>query len=303
MAENSLIEWCHHTFNPWIGCTQISPGCVNCYAKAIDQHWYGAKHWGKEAPRKLMSDKYWLQPLKWDLRANKAGQRHRVFCASMADVFDEHAPTQERDRLFRLIDRTPNLDWLLLTKRLENIRKLWPFGWYDDQFKWPNVWLGVSVEDQANADERIPLLLQIPASVRFLSCEPLLGEIDLSRWLDPTGQDTCINCGDDKRRFLSTSELTTIEITDHGDALCPTCGEMRGLNGYDEGIDWVIVGAESGHAARPMQEQWARDIKNQCVAAGVPFFLKQYATTKGKKISLPLLDGQQWTQMPEMEGR
>jgi len=179
MAENSKIEWCDHTFNPWVGCTKISPACDHCYA----ENW--AKRTGQAAlwmgDRRRTSFDNWHKPLLWNHRAKVAGTRHRVFCASLADVFDNQVPEGWRADLWALIADTPSLDWLLLTKRPQNIYKMLPPTWCADG--WPNVWLGTTVENQQEADRRIPYLRAIQATVRFLSCEPLLDPI----WPDLTG--------------------------------------------------------------------------------------------------------------------
>ena len=120
MGAVTKIEWCHHTFNPWWGCTQVSPLCDHCYAMMLDARWFRRVHWGPGAPRRYFDDEYWAQPLRWDRRAAAAGYRRRIFCASMADVFDNDADPGARHRLWRLIRRTPNLDWLLLTERIGN---------------------------------------------------------------------------------------------------------------------------------------------------------------------------------------
>jgi protein gp37 len=189
--QNSKIEWTDHTFNPWWGCQRVSPGCEHCYAETL-AHRYNFKVWGpaKTTNRRMMSENYWKQPARWNKAAEAAGTRPRVFCASMADVFEEHAEVEEaRERLRELIDDTPNLDWLLLTKRPENVMFMVGDWAYTHVGIPRNVWIGTSVEDQKRADERIPHLLKIPAKVRFLSCEPLLGPVDLGnvrgypRWL------------------------------------------------------------------------------------------------------------------------
>lgn len=185
--QNSKIEWCDHSFNPWHGCVKVSPGCQHCYAETLDKR-FGRAVWGpaKTTARMEMSADYWKQPLKWDKEARKAGERRRVFCASMADVFEDHPQLEwPRANLWGLIETTPNLDWLLLTKRPENILRMVPRQWWEDEPP-ANVWYGTSVESQEYADKRIPELIHVPAVVRFLSCEPLLGPVDLSPWLDPT---------------------------------------------------------------------------------------------------------------------
>ena len=246
MGAVTSIAWCHHTFNPWWGCAKVSPGCANCYAEAIDARW-GAPHWGVKAPRRFFGDKHWAEPLRWNEAARRAGERRRVFCASMADVFEDAPGLEEqRKRLWRLIYDTKNLDWLLLTKRPENVLRCW--NMWAIMGPPSNVWLGTSVEDQERADERIPELLKAPARVRFLSVEPLLGLVDLMQ-LEPAGKPI-IDC-------------------------------LHGMSGWgcaaDEcgAVDLVIVGGESGPRARPCDVAWVRAIVAQCRAAGVACFVKQ----------------------------
>jgi protein gp37 len=183
MAKNSQIEWTDHTFNPWWGCAKVSPACDNCYAELWAKR-VGQQIWGVGAPRRLFNDAHWREPLLWNEEARLSGRHARVFCASMADVFERRVELDDqRARLWALIERTPWLDWLLLTKRPQNVGSLAP--WTD---RWPaNVWLGSSVENQTLAERRLPLLLKHPAAVRFLSCEPLLGPLDLREWFRKKG--------------------------------------------------------------------------------------------------------------------
>jgi protein gp37 len=178
LSKDSKIEWTHHTFNPWWGCTKVSPGCKHCYAETWAKR-LGKNLWGHRADRRELSAAYWKQPFAWDALAASEGIRARVFCASMADVFEDRRDLDERRaRLWQIIERTPNLDWLLLTKRPHSVEKLAP--WSDD---WPeNVWLGATAENQHWLDKRMPFLVATRARTLFLSCEPLLGPIDLSRW-------------------------------------------------------------------------------------------------------------------------
>lgn len=173
-----MSELIQYSFNPWWGCTRVSPGCDHCYAEALDARTGGA-HWGKGVPRRTFGERYWAGPLKWNEAARKAGERARVLCASMADVFDAEAPPGQLERLWRLIARTPHLDWLLLTKRPARIARSLPEDWGDG---YPNVWLGVTVENQELASQRIPVLVSVPARLRFLCCEPLLGPVDFRPW-------------------------------------------------------------------------------------------------------------------------
>lgn len=239
MGADTEIAWCDSTFNPVIGCTKVDELCTHCYAESQDHRW-GHDSWGPGKPRRRTSEAYWKQPLRWNAAAEKAGTRRRVFCASLADVLDPEWPVGVREDLFRLIDSTPNLDWLLLTKRPENWQAL-TGGWMRDVR--PNVWWGTSVGTQKSADKRIPELLQIPAAVRFLSCEPLLSAVDLRlqrgwEWATPD-QDTV-----DLRRPLPR-------------------------------ISWVICGGESGPKARPFDLEWARSILRQCAIGGAACFIKQ----------------------------
>lgn len=173
MAENSKIEWTDHTFNPWIGCQNVSPGCDHCYAEVMMDHRYGKVKWGPHGERVRTAPANWRKPLQW---AKAAIGRPRVFCASLADVFDNKAPEGARADLFDLIRQTPQLDWLLLTKRPQNIAKMLPGDWDSG---YPNVWLGTTCEDQKHYDMRWPVLASVPAAVRFVSYEPAIGALTL----------------------------------------------------------------------------------------------------------------------------
>lgn len=263
MGANSAIEWTDHTFNPWIGCTRVSPGCVNCYAESFAFRFKKAD-WGPTARRVKTSVAYWKKPLQWNkenwwecgcgwrgvfretIECIGAGDsvvlscpdpdcmfvckptRQRVFCASMADVFEDNPQVANwRGELFKLIEATPNLDWLILTKRPERIFSLGTDAVGEIFDLWlarqKNVWLGTSIENQKTADERTKHLLRVGPCIRFLSVEPLLEEVDI---------------------------------------------EVNKLN-------WVIVGGESGKNCRPFDVEWARRIHAQCKDYDVPFFMKQ----------------------------
>ena len=186
MAENSKIEWTDHTFNPWIGCQKVSPGCDHCYAESLSKR-YGWVEWGPHGQRKRTSEANWKKPRQWAKAARGAERRPRVFCASLADVFDNQVPPEWRADLIDLIDATPELDWLLLTKRPENIAKmLAQFGVRQ------NVWLGTTCEDQAAYDRRWPILRAIPAAVHFISYEPAIGPLRLHNGPD---QPDWLICG------------------------------------------------------------------------------------------------------------
>jgi protein gp37 len=289
------IEWADYTFNPWIGCTKVSPGCTNCYAEVYGNR-FGVE-WGPRGLRRRTSEGNWRKPLAWNEKANRESTTPRVFCASLADVFESNVQTEQwLPDLFKMIERCNGLTWLLLTKRPENVWRLIennvsslkrPDVWLSEN---PHVWIGTSVENQAAADERIPMLLRIPAARRFLSCEPLLGEVDLSKWI----------------------------YTDGGKP-------------WKMDIDWVICGGESGPDARPMHPDWARGLRDQCSAAGTKFFFKQWGEwlvsshlmcgehpdsgtyawpwrgdndqtmmiRVGKKVAGRVLDGRTWNEAPK----
>lgn len=178
MSEYTNIEWCDYTFNPWWGCVKVSPACKYCYAETWANRFKGDKLWGANSTRRSFSDKHWEAPMKWNDALTGTGRREKVFCASMADVFEDRQELDApRERLWQLIIDTPNLDWLLLTKRIESVNQIAPWG-----NSWPeNVWIGTTVENQKYADQRIPELLKVPAKVRFLSCEPLLGPVSIEK--------------------------------------------------------------------------------------------------------------------------
>lgn len=235
MGMGTGIAWAKATFNPWVGCTRVSPACDDCYAAKFSKRggWRdgaGRDLWDPRAQRRRTSPDTWGKPLRWNRTALATGARIRVFCASLADVFDNQVPTAWRADLWELVRSTPALDWLLLSKRPQNIAGMLPSDWGSG---WPNVWLGATTENQTEAARRIPLLVAIPAPVHFVSAEPLLEALDLRPWLGP------------------------------------------------EGIAWVIAGGESaGKTARPMQPEWARDLRDQCQAAGVAFFFKQTGSNR-----------------------
>lgn len=271
MGQDSTIEWCDHTFNPWIGCSKVSDGCKYCYAESQTyprvSKARGLPLWGQDASRHRTSVDNWDDVTRWNRRAKKEREdaeqegrpydRPRVFCASLADIFEDHPALHVwRADLWELITSTSELDWMLLTKRPENIRRMVPREWLieDDGgmhcltlggMGWPShVWVGASCENKEAADRRIPHLLRVPAPVLFLSCEPLLGPIKLGR----------------------------IEVAPalYADAL-----RTRDFELPINPINWVIAGGESGPSARHCAAEWIEDLGAQCKDAGVAFFAKQ----------------------------
>jgi protein gp37 len=176
MGFNSKIEWTTHTFNPWIGCQKVSPGCDHCYAESLMDTRLGKVKWGPHGERVRTSPANWAKPFQWAKAAAREGVRPRVFCASLADWLDNKVDAQWREDLAVVIEETPQLDWLLLTKRIENFDRLSP--WHDDNVP-KNVWLGVTAEDQPSFDRRWPILANIRACVRFISYEPAIGPLSL----------------------------------------------------------------------------------------------------------------------------
>lgn len=262
MAEQTNIGWTDHTFNPWTGCTKVSEACRNCYAESWAKR-SGIVQWGENAARRRTSAANWKEPLKWNRAALIAGERRRVFCASLADVFEDREELKPwRKDLFSLIHQTQQLDWQLLTKRPENISRLMaeaiPLGMgHADR---NHIWLGTTVESQSEA-RRIDYLINCRpwARVLFLSVEPMLGPLDLFDWL---------------------------HAVDEG----------RGHD-YNMGINWVIGGGESSPKHRPLNIDHARNLRDQCIEANVPFFFKQHGG-RTPEANGCLLDGVEYKEFP-----
>jgi protein gp37 len=291
MADGTKIEWTDATVNAVNGCSVISPGCKHCYAmkqahrfpvrQGLTRKTAGGMVWTGEV---RLNESALLQPLAWK-------RPRKIFWNAHGDLFHENVPDEWVDMVFAVCALTPHHQHQILTKRADRMRrymesidngdgerlegfrsalvegmaqKIWHDRtgdssvdeWLAVQLPLPNVWLGVSVEDQQRADERIPDLLGTPAAVRFLSCEPLLGPVDLGEWL------ICPNARDGLSMDMSTGQYEC----------CSSC-DWTGLIGD---ISWVIAGGESGPGARPMHPDWARGLRNQCTAAGVSFFFKQW---------------------------
>lgn len=277
MGENTKIEWADHTFNPWMGCTKVSEGCRNCYSENQMDHRWNRVQWGPGKARVRTSEAMWKKPLVWNRKAEKDGTRPRVFCASLADWLDPEVPVEWLADLLALVQATPHLDWLLLTKRPEFWRQRVGLAleyefydnpsreacervrfageWYEELIAPANVWLGCTVENQ-KATARIPNLLSIPARVRFLSCEPLLGPLNLNAVERP-----------DDAYMKAQGHTGVITSIDEPDDY---------LYWQKMGIHWIICGGESGQSARPMHPDWARSLRDQCQTAGIPFHFKQW---------------------------
>lgn len=320
MADGTKIEWTATrladgtvipgaTFNIVWGCQKVGPGCEHCYALTWAKR-HGYDVWGpaKTTPRRVLSDDYWAQPLKWAKRARKLGVRQKVFCSSMADVFEDH-PTvaEQRVRLWPLIEQTGDaLDWLLLTKRPEHVEAAMPDDW---RGRWPRcAWLGFSAENQEWFDRRWPVVAELKVAHRigvvFVSAEPLLGPLDVSAALTP--------------QWYSVDRPPPPGIG------FPETMQSARLRPR---LDWVIAGGESGPRARPPHPDWFRSLRDQCQAAEVPYLFKQWGEELpkgqgehglderglfrresfiggqayyrvGKKAAGRLLDGRTWDEVP-----
>jgi len=253
MGDTTHIEWTDATWNPVTGCTRVSPGCVNCYIDWAPPFRVEGRHFtdrdGNRSHAIGATTGVRLHPdrLDWPLR-KRSWRGKRVFVCSLADLFHDDVPDEYIARVFAVMALTPEVTYQVLTKRPARMRALLASGtfagmvWRDvDDPSWPlpNVWMGVTVEDQERADQRIPILLDTPAAVRWLSCEPLLGPVDL----DATGMGVTGTSGPESR---------------------------------PSAVDWVVAGGESGPNARPMHPSWARSLRDQCATAGVPFLFKQW---------------------------
>lgn len=303
MSERTAISWCDATFNPWWGCQKVSPACDHCYAERDSKRFAAGKVlWGVESERRTFADKHWEAPGKWAKRewfqCDECGARgrdraegyqrvcktcgsacikparQRVFCASMGDWLDLDAPLTEFVRLLDTIRKTPELDWLLLSKRIGNWHKRleeaamlrlagtgapardgllnWMIDWRDGRLP-ENVWLGATICNQEEADRDIPKLLATPAAKRFLSIEPMLGPVD------PTNIPVSGSGHSEFDPIITASVLKRV----HAWPALPS-------------VHWVICGGESGPKARPMHPDWVRSLRDQCAAAGVPFHFKQW---------------------------
>ncbi|MDP4076198.1 phage Gp37/Gp68 family protein [Acidovorax sp. A1169] len=298
MSENSKIEWTDHTFNPWEGCQKVGPGCDHCYAETRNARFAGgtAINWGPGAPRRRTSASNWELPKRWNAQADafmaQHGRRQRVFCASLADVFDNAVDLLWREDLFALINATPNLDWLLLTKRIGNVPAMVSIipGWLPD-----NVWLGATIVNQEEADRDIPKLLRVPARVRFLSMEPLLGPVNLRRWLQP-------HCERHPGQLAADGKCEVCEGRGIWDMPGAEQLQEHEKGAIRPGLDWVIAGGESGPGARPTLPQWPCYLRNQCTDARVPFLFKQwgewhtqaYSTSTGEPVFRQFTNFQEW---------
>lgn len=274
MGENSKIEWTTHTFNPWWGCTKVSEACKHCYAESWAKR-VGKDVWGPSTDRRVFGDAHWAQPLKWNKASEGSLIRPRVFCASMADVFEDREELQPlRARLWNTIEQTPNLDWLLLTKRPQNVSRL--NGWGNG---WPgNVWLGTTVEIQKRAEELLPYLADIPAKVRFISAEPLLGPLDLGLWLGST-LDWVITGGESgpKARPASPNWFRSLH---------EQCMEADVPFHFKQWGDW----APGDGINLPK----ARTLRTAAAADGTAML------RVGKKVAGRLLDGKSWDGLPKV---
>lgn len=329
MAENSAIEWTDHTLNFWIGCTALTPAYDHCYAETWG-HRFGVE-WGVGKERRLASASTLRQPFAWNREAERRGCRFKVFSNSLSDFGDAEVPDAWRDRAVdEVISQTPHLDWLILTKRANVMLRYW-----EKRGGVPaNVWQGVTVENQTTADQRIPLLLQIPAKVRFLSCEPLLGPLNLAGWLRDPSNEECGDCDDGEgyaRHRCSRTDIPREEQCPNNRAVFTPCewppfaddGTPASLTMEREVANWIIAGGESGPHARPTHPDWIRSLRDQCQVAGTAFHFKQHGEWApapeiieakgssfhrfpngtwmqrvGKRDAGRLLDGVEWSQFP-----
>ena len=293
MGKDSHIEWTHSTFSVWEGCEKVSPACKNCYAetRAI-RFGHGGKSgvhlplWGPDSVRKFRSERYWNQPRRWNREAEAAGERHRTFCMSLGDLFEilpdtnpnTPAMVEARERLWKLIEETPFLDWLLLTKRPENIDGLMPARWRAAG-SWPfNVWLGATVESQEYAEKRLPVLLRQPAAIHFLSCEPLLENIDLGAWIHDI--DWLIGGGESGADARPTKIEWARSLRDQAVAA-------------NKPYLWKQWGMWKPHIEMSDEDK-AKFANAQTLFEGEELMVR----VNNKKEACRLLDGEDWTQYP-----
>lgn len=210
MGKETAIAWTDHTFNPVWGCMKVGPGCDFCYAEVWAAR-TGHHVWGQDATYREFGDKHWNEPLKWNKRAAEFRVRRRVFCASMADVFDKRWRKGIRERLWALIKATPHLDWQLVTKRIGNAADMLPADFSAENY--PNVWLVPTIVNQEEADRDIPKLFEIPAAIYGVSYEPALGAVDWRPWLHLRGLHWIIGGGESNQRGMRECRIEWLEDT------------------------------------------------------------------------------------------
>jgi len=266
MGDKTSIPWTNATWNPISGCTQCSRGCANCYAFRVSQRFHPERDFGVVQCHidRLDQPSHWKKPRK-------------IMVPSMGDLFHKDVPDSFLDCVFEIIKRNPRHIFQITTKRPERMAEY--LDLYDEG-DMPHVWLGVSVEDQEAADKRIPLLLNTPAAVHWVSAEPLLGPVDLTRWM--WGRtEPCDDCPKDED--------------------CECGYQTRSALGLPS-IDWVVCGSESGPRRREADIAWVRDLRDQCTSAGIPYFLKQMYID-GRRVEMPELDGKTWGEYPQEGNR
>lgn len=297
MGENSRISWTEHTFSPWWGCTKISPACDFCYAERWARRVGFPSLWSGE--RRVFGEKHWREPLKWNARAERAGRRARVFCASMADIFDGDAPSGERERLWALIEATPSLMWLLLTKRIGNAPRMLPQAWLENPR--PNVWLGATFCNQIELDRDLCKLLAIPAVVHFGSFEPLLGPVRLPEFEGKAGLSWIIAGGESGPharpshpdwfrglRDQCISHGIPFHFKQWGEWLPGEVFSKEGPQGLAGGFCRHQDGTEGVHVGM-RDHWWTGDAFGGLLSSRV-----------GVKIAGRLLDGRSWDEMPQV---
>ncbi len=299
------IEWCEESWNPVTGCTKISEGCKNCYAEKMAKRLAGRFGYPKDNPFKVtFHENKLLEPTKWR-------KSHHIFVCSMGDLFHPDVIDKQIDTIFRMMTHPMggmnHHTYLILTKRPERILK----SHYENFKHWKNIWLGVSVENQKTADKRIPILLKIPAKVRFVSVEPMLERIELREYLGMYKEAETITV-----KHVSDMPSEFQQYTRKGRDWVKHCGNK---------LDWLIAGGESGQHARPMHPDWVRKVRDNCLQTGTPFFFKQWGEwiqseepqevyskkdgfqtlpvkecfiKIGKKKAGRLLNGREWNQYP-----
>ena len=286
--RRTAIEWTDYSWNPITGCTPISEGCENCYARRMAQRLRGRFGYSADAPFKVTLHPDRLEePFRWH-------KPRKVFVCSMGDLFHEQVPDEYIAKVWEVMSNASQHTFIVLTKRPQRMKEfIERLGWYihdregnpteavldkGGKYTLKNVWLGVTAENQARADERIPILLGIPAEMRFVSVEPMLGPVDLT------------NVQFDRYTRMNVLEGCGISARSPAQSI---------PNAFCDRLNWVICGSETGPNRRPANIEWVRRLRNQCVSSGVPFFLKQMEIGN-RVVKMPELDDQVWAQFPEV---
>lgn len=287
MGENSKIEWCHHTWNPWRGCTKVSSGCAHCYAEKLShRNPRSLGIWGDNGSRAVGSESYWREPFKWNQQAQSERVRRRVFCGSLMDAAEDRPELEPlRERMKETVEAAHWLDWLLLSKRPENYSRMFWDVWPE------NAWAGTSAEDDETFRRRTSYLMRVKAVVRFVSCEPMIGRIDIPAGVLRSG-DMVIVGGESGRgaRAMNPEWVRWMRDT------CSAWGIPFFFKQWGEWA-WAPDDLNYGDATKYLKDRFGKHVEIEFHSDG------RTSARVGKERAGRLLDGREWNQFPDPKRR